>query len=351
MKQTNVAVTGYFGTGSSAVIDLLKEYENVTIVPENGRAYEHSVFFVPGGLFDLCSKLLHGNSPQGSDMVINDFVDAMKRLNDNDFGWFGSYKKMFGNRFMDIVWRFVDRISEKRATSNSNHELRVRFSLAKAIAQYVLHLVKGRKFSQYGKWYVEDSKPVYFSMPSEDELYEAAREFTKAYFHLFETEKESTHIVFDHLIWPQQIEIFSKCFDETLKIIIVDRDPRDVFISDQYLWTTPHFPSDVNVFIDEWRRSHLPVSTAHHVLYVRFEDLVYHYENSMAEIETFLNLPHDSHIRSKEFFRPELSIENTQVFLLKKEWQDISSMIGNQLSSYLYQFEGKRMPNKKLFFE
>lgn len=350
-KRIKVAVTGYFGTGSSAVIDLLKEYKNVTVVPENGRAYEHSVFFVPGGLFELCSKLLHGNSPQGSDMVVNDFIDAMKRLNDNDFGWFGSYKKLFGNRFMDIVLRFVDRISEKRTTSNSNHELKVRFSLAKALAQYALHIAKGRKVSQYGKWYVEDGKPVYFSMPSENELYEAAREFTDAYFHLFETATTSTHIVLDHLIWPQQADTYSKCFDETLKIIVVDRDPRDVYISDQHLWATPHFPSDMNVFIEEWRRSHLPVSTASNVLHVHFEDLVYNYENTTVEIETFLNIPHENHIRCKEFFRPEMSIENTQVFLLREEWEKIAQHISTQLSTHIYNFEEKRIPNKKLIFE
>ena len=40
-SKINVAVTGYFGTGSSAVVDLLKEYENVRVVPFENQSYEH----------------------------------------------------------------------------------------------------------------------------------------------------------------------------------------------------------------------------------------------------------------------------------------------------------------------
>ena len=145
----NVVVTGFFGTGSSAVLDLLKEYDNITIVPETGFAYEHSVFFVPGGLFDLCVRLLYGNSPQSSDMAINDFIVAMKRLNDNDFGWFGSYKSLLGEDFMKIVNDFVGRISTIKKGSNSNHYKTVRFSVIKAAAQYLMHIFIGQKFNGY----------------------------------------------------------------------------------------------------------------------------------------------------------------------------------------------------------
>ena len=42
-EKVNVAVTGYFGTGSSAVVDLLKEYEDVRVAPFDNQSYEHNV--------------------------------------------------------------------------------------------------------------------------------------------------------------------------------------------------------------------------------------------------------------------------------------------------------------------
>ena len=56
-SKINVAVTGYFGTGSSAVVDLLKEYENVRVVPFENQSYEHNVLYHHGGLYDVCTLL------------------------------------------------------------------------------------------------------------------------------------------------------------------------------------------------------------------------------------------------------------------------------------------------------
>ena len=110
MKELNVAVTGFYGTGSSAVIDLLREYKGVKVVPEIGRLYEHMPFYVSGGIFDTYTLLTHGNNPLSSDKTINNFIAAMKRLNDYNYVWFGSYKALFGDKFMEATYRFVQSI-------------------------------------------------------------------------------------------------------------------------------------------------------------------------------------------------------------------------------------------------
>lgn len=357
MNKINVAVTGYYGTGSSAVIDLLKEYKDVSIVPVTGEDYEHSVFFVPGGLFELCAKLLHGISPQGSDMAINNFVDAMKRLNDNDFGWFGSYEKMFGDKFMIEVDKFVNNISTVRSCTNSNHSKKVRFSLIKAVAQLFVHIFTGKKIVKYGRWYVEDGKKVYFSMPSSEEFYKAAKEFTSSYCHLFQTPPNTTHAIFDHLIWPQQVDEFANCFEDNLKVIIVERDPRDVYILDQYLWSVPpigyskaHFSSNLLEFIDEWERTVTATSNSNNILKIHFEDLIYNYEETVNVIENFIKIDANKHQCKKHYFCPEKSIENTQVFHLKKEWESIATEIAKKLPDTLYSFPRERIPQKNKIF-
>lgn len=357
MKELNVAVTGFYGTGSSAVIDLLREYKNITVVPEIGRLYEHMPFYVAGGLFDLYTLLTHGNTPLGSDKTINNFIEAMKRLNDYDYVWFGSYKALFGEKFMNATYKFVNAISSKRHGENSTHILKTRFSLVKAAMQLVAKFVYGRNFGKYGVKYIYDRNDVYFAMPTHDELVKAAQEFTTAYFDLFSRNEKGIN-VYDHLIWPQQVDSHSECFNDNLKIIILDRDPRDVFLSSKYIWCKPpigrgipHFGNDPVAFCDEWRRTVTNNYSNPNALRIHFEDLIYHYEETVKKIEMFLGLKPDEHMTPKARFQPEKSIENTQVFWVNDVWRKDAELIEKELPEYIYHFDKKRVPTQKLMFD
>ncbi len=351
-----VAVTGFYGTGSSAVLDLLKEYRNAHAIPEIGRPYEHTTFYVSGGLFDLCTLLTHGNAPLQSDYVMNNFVDAMHRLNDYNYLWFGSFKALTGDRFMEAVDRFVNAISTHHPGKNYNHCLRTRFSPTKACMQFAAKLIYGRKFSRYGVGYVWDNKPVYYANPTEKELYAAARRFTNDFFELFASENTELDI-YDHLIWPQQVDSHKDCFDNDFKIIIVDRDPRDIYISDQFIWSVPpmgrgvpHFSKNIEEFIEEWKRTVSPRYTNPNSLRIQFEDLVYNYESTVERIENFIGLENNAHIKIKGTFLPEKSIENTQVFMLKPEWEEIADTIAKIIPECIYEFPYTRCPDKKKIF-
>ncbi len=355
-KYPRVAVTGFYGTGSSAVLDLLKEYRNAHAVPEERSSYEHTTFYVSGGLFDLCTLLTHGNAPLQSDYVINNFVDSMRQLNDYNYLWFGSFKSLSGNRFMEAVDRFVNTISSHHEGKNYNHCLRTRFSPIKACMQFAAKLLYGRRFSRYGVGYVWDGKPIYYANPTEAELYAAAQRFVNDYFELFSRE-DSELDIYDHLIWPQQVDSHARCFDDSFKIIIADRDPRDVYISDRFIWSKPplgygkpHFSQNVSTFIDEWRRTVAPVYNNPNALRIHFEDLIYNYEATVESIERFLGLDPTAHINPKASFIPERSIDNTQVFLDNPEWNDIADFIALELPESIYNFPYERRPVKKNIF-
>lgn len=357
MKELNVAVTGYYGTGSSAVIDLLREYKGVSVVPEIGRLYEHMPFYVSGGLFDTYTLLSKGNTPLGSDKTINNFISAMKRLNDYDYVWFGSYRSLFGDQFMKSTYGFVDSISSRRTGENSTHIIKSRFSLVKAVMQFAAKIVYKRKFGQYGVKYIYDKNNVYFSMPTHDELVKASQKFTSSYFEMFSKEQAGMN-VYDHLIWPQQVDSHAECFDDNLKIIILDRDPRDVFISSKYIWCKPpigrgepHFGNDPAAFCEEWRRTVNNEYKNPNALRIHFEDLIYHYNESVEKIEKFLGLNSKDHIKPKARLQPEKSIENTQVFLAKEVWQQEAELIEKELPEYLYHFADRRVPKVKLMFD
>ncbi len=357
----NIAVTGYVGTGSSAMIDLLREYDGVKIVPEQRRSYEHDVFYRSGGLFDLFAILKQGTSPVCSDKVINRFIETMENLYRYDYVWYGGYKSIVGKDFMKMVDNFVEAISYRFEGSNSTHHLRTRFSPIKALLQFASHVVYKKSYMKYGVGYVRDGRPSYVSIPSEEELVQACRELTNSYFGLFSLEN-SEFKVFDHLIWPQQTENFMKCFDENnFRVIVMKRDPRDVFLLNKYVWyyspigvrtAVPSLRTELNDFVYDWQRTVRKDFKQPNVLQVQFEELVYNYDETVYKIEKFLGLNPQDHVHyQKKSFDPSKSIENTQVFNAKPEWTEEVKPILDLLKDEIYQFPDYRKPNIKLMFD
>lgn len=355
----NIAVTGYVGTGSSAMIDLLREYDDVSIVPEQRKSYEHEVFYRSGGLFDLCAILGQGTSPVCSDKIINRFIDTMTNLYKYDYVWYGGYKNLLGDDFLKSVDDFVNAISYSFKGSNSTHQIRTRFSLTKALLQFAAHIVFKRSYMKYGVGYVMDGKPSFVSLPTNEELVHACQKFTDTYFSLFKT--NTNNRVFDHLIWPQQVDSFMKCFDEDkLKVIIMKRDPRDVYLLNKYVWyytplgvrtSVPSLRTNVDEFITDWQRTVRKSFKSNNILQIQFEDLVYHYDETVHTIEEFLGILPTQHIRKYNTFNPEKSIENTQVYNSNLDWKKEVRDIEEKLKQDLYTFPYEYSPTRKLMFD
>lgn len=351
-NRVNVAVTGYFRTGSSAIVDLLKEYNDVRVVPYENKSYEHSLFYHHNGLYDVCTLLSHGNTAYTSDKVISQFVTEMKRLNDYNYVWFGSYHKQFGNKFMDLVYEFVDSIAEHREDRTVNHIKKTRFSLAKLCAQVLLLIIKKKRFTNPGVWYVYDKEECYCALPDHDQLFAAAKRFTSGYFSLFNSQNENELKIFDHIIWPGQIDEFKECFEDNFKIIVVDRDPRDLYSMERHMPTgkKSHFPIEQSVFAKEWKNTVVQSFENKNTLRIHFEDLIYHYEETVKSIEDFLGLDSNQHSRKKQYFIPEQSIENTQVFRANKEWEEEIREIEMLIPELLYDFPETRIPDRSRMF-
>ena len=73
------------------------------------------------------------------------------------------------------------------------------------------------------------------------------------------------------------------------------------------------------------------------VLRIRFEDLIYNYDDEVKRITKFLGFTGKDHINKKSRFDPDISIKNTQLFR-KKEYQEESKIIERELEKYLYNF-------------
>ena len=102
-----IVPTGYMGSGSSAVTDLMSEYENCS---NEFKSYEYVFLHCPNGLFDLEDELMYGNNAIKSDYSIRTFYEQMRKLYDKKYWWIGNYKKIIGPQFMKYTQEFVETI-------------------------------------------------------------------------------------------------------------------------------------------------------------------------------------------------------------------------------------------------
>lgn len=342
----SIFITGFYGTGSSAVIDLLGEFDGVDIAI--GKRYEHSIFLGQSCLLDLYQRLFGTMSNRViQDRAINDFIDEMKRQSNYDFGWYGSYKKLFGSKVVDAAYEFVDSISAVVEGDGFAHAKGTRFSPVHAILQIGAAILKGYKITKLGRKYCYDGKSMRYLTATEDEFVVAAKKFVDAYFEL--CAKEETEI-YDHVLFPEQCGAMKNIFTNE-KLIIVDRDPRDIYFSAYYVWNTTRcgrqkspFPQGVDAFCKTWKRTHeltLKNANCDRIKIVKFEDLIYQYDKTVADIADFCGLDLRRHINKGKIFVPSKSINNTQVYLKSKKFSAENEILERKLADYLYDFPFK----------
>ena len=74
-------------------------------------------------------------------------------------------------------------------------------------------------------------------------------------------------------------------------------------------------------------------------MFVRFEDLIYKYEQTTEMIRKWLGLEKESHVYVRERFNPDVSIRNTRLWEKFPEAEEDVRYIEKKLAEYLYPYE------------
>ena len=110
MKGKKVIVpTGYMGSGSSAITDLLDGLEEFDV---SRSTFEFVFLHCPNGLFDLEDKLLLGNNAVRSDEALHSFYKTMQQLYKKKYWWVGHYDKYIGSGFWKATEKYVQNLIE-----------------------------------------------------------------------------------------------------------------------------------------------------------------------------------------------------------------------------------------------
>lgn len=333
----NIAVTGYSGTGATAVYNLLKEYNTCSYCQR--EPYEHIPFYTPNGLFDLEYKLLFCNNLHRSDEAFDSFVREMKRLYENDFGWMGGYNRLVGIDFMNLVYDFINGFNTYTVRGYWSYDcIGQRYKISRIIKDFAKLLLR-KEIVSFGKEVVvKDKQLIHICIPTKEEFYSLAKIFVNSYMDLF---KQNKNAVFDHLLMPSDMNKIDNYFDDNFRLIIVDRDIRDVYLYTKYIrpkyGSNSKYPSDVNEFGEFWSKLRsLEKKSSNKVMRIYFEDLVFDYDNTISKIEAFTGLHSNEHVKKGSFFDANKAADYVQLYMKSKTWEDETSVL-TKYGGYLWQ--------------
>lgn len=341
-----VVVSGYSMTGKTVVTDILKEFKGYNVPIHTA---EFNLLRIQGGLLDLCTALYDDWSPIRSDAAIRRFKNVVLRtgtvasIRDPKSLFISNgmnYDAFFNNRFLEI--------SEKYIQSLIDYQYKIEWPYLSIdespIKQFQTRLER-ILFKKKIFW-----RNVYGTVSKE--FIPKTQIYLDSLFS--ELASESTIAFVMHNTVEPYNPIRGLNLFNNARIIIVQRDPRDVY-SSNFVRNGAFVPDfevnrhwnlklgvtgagNIDTFIQRQLAQFTKVNSEFdddRVLRILFEDLVLDYELTLKKIYDFLDETPEIHIKKGEFFKPELSSRNIGLWK-KMTDQTVISKIESALKPYCY---------------
>ena len=330
--------TGYMGSGSSAITDLLSEIEGFDV---NNGSFEYVLLHCPDGIFDLEDKLLIGNTAMRSDEALHRFHECAKMLYKRKNYWISMYNKRVSKDFL----KYSEQLIEDLTTVSFIDKVWYFQQNPDTASMQLIHYLS-RFLSKVSKRKIKIKEPLKYNkmrlaFPANEEFYSCVKSYLKKIYNELGYDKHN--LVLDQLVLPHNLFRIDNYFDENARFIVVQRDPRDVFILNKYFWSKINgavpYPTDVNMFCEMYkkmRKAEKKVKDSR-ILKINFEDLIYQYDSVVENIYEFIGVSASEHRNKFKFFNPEISINNTQLFVLN-EYKEEADVIKDKLKEYIYDF-------------
>lgn len=328
-----IGVCGYGYSGSGALLDYLRQWDECSC---SLTEQEFNISYVPHGIQDLEHQLMERRTRfLSSRGAIQDFKKTIRGM-DTPRSYF---RKLTGNGFRTRAFQFVDELVQVSWRGSTVVD---RYSMG-----LIPRVIDGRKRTLIRlyervsgkKWPYSKYDAMYLSVAPEN-FYDSARRYLRDVMEMLGYDLSKT------VLLDQPFDVYDprrsmKFFDDP-KAVLVDRDPRDIYVLAKCsLKSKSSFIPTDNV--EDYIRYHrlvrnedLPADPD--ILCMRYEDLIYDYEQTGKKLTDFLGLG-DVGSNEKKYFDPAVSIDNTQLFLKHPELSDDIRKIEKALPEYLYPFD------------
>lgn len=346
-----ITCASYYGSGSSALTDLVAEYENVKDLSEFEIRFVHQL----DGIADLEYHLVENHNRQNSGQALKRFIRLSRFYEGNRIS--KQYSQFFkGKEYHDITLRYVDMMTDFRFKGWNFYDLYDKGTVSYYIHQLLNHFIRRFRIPFLR---ILKNEETYCSHPSLDKFLALTKEYTHDILVALNNEgKEFLEV--DQLVSSSNIERMLRYFQDEIFVVVVDRDPRDVYLLNKYCWNDHVAPLDPELFCLWFRYTHnagngVPTDNPH-VKKIWFEDLIYKYEETVHSIELMTGLLPDKHTRKYLKLNPKRSVVNTMLWK-KYSYDEGIKIIEDSLPDYLYDYSkinvnsicGKETDNKSNF--
>lgn len=326
-----VTCASYHGTGSSALTDLITEYSGVCSLGD----YEFNFLYAVDGISDLEYHLTDFPDRHTSGHALKRF----KRLVDFSAGkWFNKrYEPFFNNQYKKLSYEYIDKLIDFKipgSTFYSDYDKGLLYYYSKGLINKIRHLC-GFGSPRYKNEY------ELFSHPSKEQFLKFTREYTHNLLS-YANKDDSKILMIDQLLPSSNTMHCLRYLKDDAIVFIVDRDPRDIFLINKYVWKETNVPTDPDLFCKWFSLTHscaegLPLDSTR-VMKVFFEDLIYNYPQTIKRIEQMCGLEESEHIKMYCKLNPKKSVVNTRLWERYNE-KSAMDIIENTLSKYLYPYD------------
>lgn len=331
-----ITCASYYGTGSSAITDFVSEFDDVYSFTDEEIRFIHD----PEGISDLEHNLVENFNRHNSGHALKRYKHLVDYYSGNPI--LKRYEKFFHGNWKRISYEYIDRLTDFTYNGWWHYDLIDKgpfFRFRKRIVNKLLHLTiwknnPERIFNSMKK------EITYCSHPTEEKFLSCTKDYIQKLFSSICGDAEI--VMVDQIVASTNIARYLRYFND-IKVVLVDRDPRDIFVLEKYVWKDGVIPTDVDIFCKwfEYTRSHRRTENldTEQIIFIKFEDMVYHYDETEKKLIQRLNLDSKKHMGRKGYFNPDVSINNTQVWKRVKCNPKEIEYIEKKLQQYLYPFE------------
>ncbi len=325
----HICVVGYNWSGSSAVVDLLKEFKE-NWDPEA----EFFMLTQPHGVMDLENVLFERWDPHNVDIAIHDFMDFAENINRNQ-GKFQrgiNYENHFKGKFLEATRSFINDITDY--TFEGYWWI---YDFRKPYIKWLVEKISNKFVPK------EKLETMYYSRPSREEFYEAVKKYMNRLVKTISEDKNCHNIILDQAVQPQHP---GKAFDyfDNAKVIVVDRDPRDIYCDlvelKKLIGKDISVTHDTSKFV-KWHKDYRSFGKIKNdrIMYLQFEDLIKDYDKTVKKIIDFVS---DGKGLTWEkpgmYFKPQISARNVGKFKDFPYLEEIKNL-ERELGEFLYNKE------------
>lgn len=304
-----INVSGYGWTGSSALVDFLQGVENLEHFGTEFRLIKD-----PGGIIELEDALVNSWTSMKSGVAIRRFLNLAEKLGRSDiplgptYGM--GYNKYCNGKFYKHTQSYIESIADVEY-KGSNIHMDLFTNPWEKYPKWIFHKLLGEDL-EYN---------LYFSSHQTEFLSETQK-YIKNIIDSSISNSNTQGVILDQAIPPTQVSRSLSYFKDA-KVILVDRDPRDIYIDCLDARSVP--TDSIDDFITYYQaRRHMSEDLKRNpnVLRIYFEDLVMEFERTKEELLDFLPFGEIGLDMSKSEFHPKDSIQNVGMY---KKYNNLES--------------------------